>query len=220
VRLLLSDFCDALWLAHSKGIVHRDLKPDNVFVVQNEGAIQPTLVDLASSKSKSLKGETNLTKAGDVLGSPDYMSPEQARGLDERHPLDRCLVILRGPLRSHRGRTPFKGANYNALLRQIVEGHSAVAAGAFVRRRGAIGDHHARAQQTGGPALCHDGELGRALASWLLGQGRTEDICGTTIEAKVAARTPDSPQRAGRATMASITEAWAGGQGLRLRGSA
>jgi len=120
VRLLLP-ICDALWLSHTKGIVHRDLKPDNVFVVQHEGAIQPTLLDFGIVKVQEREGESHLTKAGDVLGSPDYMSPEQARGLDDVNHLTDVWSFAVVLYEAIAGRTPFKGANYNALLRQIVE---------------------------------------------------------------------------------------------------
>src|SRR5262249_39378868 len=120
VRLLLP-ICDALWLAHTKGIVHRDLKPDNLFVVQDEAGIQPTLVDFGIVKLQEAVCESHLTKAGDVVGSPDYMSPEQARGLDDvtlsTDVWSFCVVLYEAVA----GRTPFRGANYNALLRQIVE---------------------------------------------------------------------------------------------------
>jgi predicted Ser/Thr protein kinase len=215
VRLLLP-ICDALWLAHGKGIVHRDLKPDNVFVVQNEGAIQPTLVDFGIVKVQETEGESHLTKSGDVLGSPDYMSPEQARGLDDvTHLTDVwsfCVVLYE----TITGRTPFKGANYNALLRQIVEDEppslAKLSAGdaelSAIVMRGLNKQPDARFQSMG--------ELGRALAGWLLGQGVSEDICGTTVEAKWL-RDVDSQQRPGRAAMASITEAWSGESGSGVR---
>src|SRR4051812_42762774 len=120
VRTLLP-IADALWLAHGKGIVHRDLKPDNVFIVQHDGAIQPKLVDFGIVKVQGADVASHLTRDGDVLGSPDYMSPEQARGQDDvGHLTDVwsfCVVLYEAVA----GRTPFTGTNYNALLRQIVE---------------------------------------------------------------------------------------------------
>src|SRR5687768_10390405 len=81
-RILLP-IADALSLAHSKGIIHRDLKPDNVFVVHDGSSVQPKLVDFGIVKMQQDDGESHLTQAGAVLGSPDYMSPEQARGQDD-----------------------------------------------------------------------------------------------------------------------------------------
>ncbi|HVY30613.1 MAG TPA: serine/threonine-protein kinase [Polyangiaceae bacterium] len=215
VRTLLP-ICDALWLSHGKGIVHRDLKPDNVFIVQHEGAIQPTLVDFGIVKVQETEGESHLTKAGDVLGSPDYMSPEQARGLDDVNHLTDvwsfCVVLYEAIA----GRTPFKGANYNALLRQIVEDtpptlhqlSSGDAQLSAIVARGLSKQPDQRYQSMG--------ELGRALAEWLIAQGVSEDICGTTLETKWL-RSTDGSARVGRPTFASIADAWPSEKGSGVR---
>src|SRR4051812_38516097 len=183
VRSLLP-IADALWLAHGKGIVHRDLKPDNVFIVQHDGAIQPTLVDFGIVKLEDADGEHSLTKDGDVLGSPDYMSPEQARGQDDvTHLTDLwsfCVVLYE----AISGRTPFKGSNYNALLRQIVEDTPPT-----LRELAAADEELSTIVARGlskqpEERFASMGDLGRTLAKWLLKQGVTEDICGTTLEAK------------------------------------
>ena len=71
----------ALASAHGKGIVHRDLKPDNVLLITDEsGALVPKVVDFGIAKLLSSDPDRPFTLAGEVLGSPDYMSPEQARG--------------------------------------------------------------------------------------------------------------------------------------------
>jgi eukaryotic-like serine/threonine-protein kinase len=212
VRSLLP-IADALWLAHGKGIVHRDLKPDNVFIVQHDGAIQPTLVDFGIVKLQDGEGMNNLTKDGDVLGSPDYMSPEQARGQDDlTHLTDVwsfCVVLYE----TVSGRTPFKGSNYNALLRQIVEDTPPSL------RELAAGDEELSAIVARGLSKQPEdryasmGELGRTLAKWLLKQGVTEDICGTTLEAKWL-RTTDPHGRAG---VPSLTDAWVNERGSGVR---
>src|SRR5688500_460834 len=81
VQLLLP-IADALSAAHAKGFVHRDVKPDNVFVVHDAGELQPKLVDFGIVKLPEREGNSQLTQLGAVLGSPEYMSPEQARGLE------------------------------------------------------------------------------------------------------------------------------------------
>jgi serine/threonine-protein kinase len=206
VRLMLP-ICDALWLAHGKGIVHRDLKPDNVFVVQHEGAIQPTLVDFGIVKVKESEGESHLTKAGDVLGSPDYMSPEQARGLDDVSHLSDVWSFTVVLYEVISGRTPFKGNNYNALLRQIVEDTPPTL------QELSAGDAELSAivarglQKQPDQRFASMGELGRALAEWLISRGVTEDICGATLETKWL-RGTEAHGRAGRATFTSIADGW------------
>jgi serine/threonine-protein kinase len=204
VRLLLP-IADALWLAHEKGIVHRDLKPDNVFVVQQEGSIQPTLVDFGIVKIEEAAGSSHLTKAGDVLGSPDYMSPEQARGQDDVNHLTDVWSFSVMLFEAITGRTPFSGANYNALLRQIVEQTPPTLT------QLSAGDGELSAIVARGLSKRPEqryasmGELGRALASWLVKQGLTEDICGTTLEAKWL-RSNEAHGRTGRVALGSIAD--------------
>src|SRR5205814_8015498 len=73
----------ALSAAHARGIVHRDLKPANVFLLDLEGEADfVKVVDFGISKVKA--AATKLTRSSVIMGTPDYMSPEQARGrIDE-----------------------------------------------------------------------------------------------------------------------------------------
>ncbi len=127
---LIDQVLSALAAAHKHGIVHRDLKPDNVFIMQTE--YQPDFVKLLdfgiskilSSHEAPLVGERRKeTLMGTVMGTPEYMSPEQARGLidqvDARTDLWATGVVLYEALC---GRTPFEGDNYNAIMAAIVEG--------------------------------------------------------------------------------------------------
>jgi eukaryotic-like serine/threonine-protein kinase len=215
VRSLLP-IADALWLAHSKGIVHRDLKPDNVFIVQHDDAIQPKLVDFGIVKQQGSGVQSQLTNPGDVLGSPDYMSPEQARGQDNVDHLTDvwsfCVVLYEAVS----GRTPFIGANYNALLRKIVEETPPTL------RELAAGDDELSQIVARGLSKQADqrfasmGELGRALAQWLLHQGATEDICGSTLEAKWL-RGTNPHGRPVRSTLTSLSDAWPAEHGSGVR---
>ena len=82
VKILIQG-CASLAEAHSIGIIHRDIKPDNVFLLNMAGS--PDFVKLLDfSVAKLLEGDRMKTQAGVVFGTPQYMSPEQGRGL----PLD------------------------------------------------------------------------------------------------------------------------------------
>jgi serine/threonine-protein kinase len=111
----------ALQAAHDKGIVHRDLKPENIFFTIRPG--EPPLVkliDFGISKITRENIDTKLTQTGSLLGTPSYMSPEQARGdteIDNRSDLYSIGVVLYQMLT---GRLPFEGANYNKLLIKVL----------------------------------------------------------------------------------------------------
>jgi serine/threonine-protein kinase len=123
---ILTQVLSGLVAAHNKGIVHRDIKPENVFLTERVG-IPPVAKLLDFGVSKMLFPEPgqrpedlDLTRTGMVMGTPFYMSPEQARGdrnLDARVDLWACGVLLYEALT---GKRPFHAANYNALLLQIL----------------------------------------------------------------------------------------------------
>jgi serine/threonine protein kinase len=76
--------CDALVEAHSKGIFHRDLKPDNLFLVNTpEDRAFVKVLDFGISRIPDSEGG-RITSASEVIGTPEYMSPEQAMGLGDR----------------------------------------------------------------------------------------------------------------------------------------
>src|SRR6185295_8915048 len=75
-RLLVATVCDALDYAHRQGIVHRDIKPDNILIDAATGG--PLLLDFGIAKAPL--GDAQLTTDGQLLGTPHYMSPEQALG--------------------------------------------------------------------------------------------------------------------------------------------
>ena len=78
--------CEAVQHAHHKGVIHRDLKPSNVLVRMEENTPVPTIIDFGIAKAigQPLTDKTMFTEIGEVIGTPAYMSPEQAErtGLD------------------------------------------------------------------------------------------------------------------------------------------
>jgi serine/threonine-protein kinase len=121
---LLLPIVSALVAAHAKGIVHRDLKPDNIVLVRDESGTEiPKVVDFGIAKVSGPEVDRRAsTDSGSVMGSPAYMSPEQARGdseqIDGRSDVWALAVVLYEMVT---GRVPFEGKNHLALLRAIIE---------------------------------------------------------------------------------------------------
>jgi serine/threonine-protein kinase len=121
---IVSQAASALVAAHAKGIVHRDIKPENLFLLRRRDQDFIKVVDFGISKSLRASDEAEdqprLTQTGMVLGTPLYMSPEQARGDDE---LDaRVDVYALGVImyESATGRVPFTGNNYLSVISQVL----------------------------------------------------------------------------------------------------
>ena len=125
---VLTDIGRALTRAHSEGVVHRDLKPDNVFLCTDEDTGEEYAKVLDFGIAKLLRGPgdlslststANKTQTGTLLGTPFYMSPEQARGatdIDARSDLWAMGVIACQCLA---GSLPFAGASLGDLLVKI-----------------------------------------------------------------------------------------------------
>jgi len=108
--------------AHGAGIIHRDLKPDNVFICREKAGVPDfvKLIDFGISKFHSTGSDMSMTRTGAVMGTPYYMSPEQARGsrdIDQRSDLYAMGVILYEALS---GAKPFDAETFNELLFKIV----------------------------------------------------------------------------------------------------
>ncbi|MBX3232410.1 MAG: serine/threonine protein kinase [Labilithrix sp.] len=115
---VMLEVASALEAAHAAGIVHRDLKPTNVFLHKTKHGVRAKLLDFGVSKFRS-EDEPSITIAGTVLGSPLYMSPEQARGetdVDGRSDVFAFGGLLFEALTGHRA---YEAKNFNALIVKI-----------------------------------------------------------------------------------------------------
>jgi tRNA A-37 threonylcarbamoyl transferase component Bud32 len=112
---LVADVAEALQYAHGQGVIHRDIKPSNIMLDEQS---QPHVMDFGLAKRDA--GEITMTVEGQVLGTPAYMSPEQARGeghaVDGRGDLYSLGVVLYQLLT---GELPFRGTQ-RMLLHQVL----------------------------------------------------------------------------------------------------
>ncbi|MCA9532787.1 MAG: serine/threonine protein kinase [Myxococcales bacterium] len=111
----------ALDYAHSFGVIHRDLKPDNIFLCKREAGDDVRILDFGSVKLQMETGP-KLTAFGTTLGSPYYMSPEQAMGkldVDQRTDVFAIAAMLHEMVT---GRVAFDGENVAAILMNIIKG--------------------------------------------------------------------------------------------------
>jgi eukaryotic-like serine/threonine-protein kinase len=179
---LLLPVIDGLGIAHEKGIVHRDIKPENIFIaVDSQNRVQPKVLDFGIAKLGREPTVSRLTQAGAVMGSPYYLSPEQAEGSDD---LDfRCDIWSIGVVlyEAVTGVPPFVESNYNALMRSILRDqpastleHAAGDAQLWMIIERCL--HKDREQRWGSMW-----ELGEALALWSFERGVRVDATGRSL---------------------------------------
>jgi serine/threonine-protein kinase len=110
---VIAETADALQYAHNNGVIHRDVKPGNIMLLRN-GKIKVTDFGIAKSISAS------KTRTGIILGTPNYMSPEQiiGRQVDARSDIFSLGVVF---FQLVTGDLPFKGENLNNLFYQITQ---------------------------------------------------------------------------------------------------
>ena len=111
---LLKTVADAVQYAHNQGVIHRDLKPANILLDENG---QPRVTDFGLAKR--VECDSKLTATGEVVGTPSYMSPEQATMSDIEATTD--VYALGGILYCLlTGRPPFQGESVFATLMQVI----------------------------------------------------------------------------------------------------
>jgi serine/threonine-protein kinase len=113
--------CRGLAAAHRRGIVHRDLKPENLYICRrNDSSDLVKVLDFGIAKLHTGRASTSLTQTGTTMGTPYYMSLEQARGardVDHRTDIYALGVILYEMLS---GAKPHPGESYNAILYHVL----------------------------------------------------------------------------------------------------
>jgi serine/threonine protein kinase len=110
---ILEQVSEGLGFAHSKGIIHRDLKPANIRLLPN---LTPKIMDFGLARL----GTSEITRAGTVMGTPDYMSPEQVRAekVDARSDVFSAGAVLYHLLS---GRKPFESESVHSILFEVLE---------------------------------------------------------------------------------------------------
>jgi serine/threonine-protein kinase len=116
---MLSQVAIGLDEAHARKFVHRDLKPDNVFLCQTHDGDIVKILDFGSVKDRA-EGAKKLTVMGTTIGSPYYMAPEQAQGLDTLDQRADVWALAAIVYESVTGRVPFQGNNGPSILLEIL----------------------------------------------------------------------------------------------------
>ncbi len=119
---LFTQILKGLTAAHEAGILHRDLKPDNIFILNEKAGNKDfvKIIDFGISKFQPLSDEMKMTRTGTIMGTPYYMSPEQASGaraVNVQSDIYAVGVILYEALT---GAVPFDAPTFNQLMFQIV----------------------------------------------------------------------------------------------------
>jgi hypothetical protein len=118
----------ALAEAHDRGVVHRDIKPDNIFLAETRDGVVPKVLDFGIAKVTRQIADTTLrTRAGAVMGTPVYMSPELMSAADEATPAADVWALGAVLYEMVTGVVPFGGSSLTALFFAISQGEYTLA---------------------------------------------------------------------------------------------
>lgn len=112
---LAAQIAEGLNAAHQQGVIHRDVKPDNIMISKRAGTEEVKLMDFGIARLRDSAAMGNLTRTGMIMGTPAYMAPEQADGLEVSESTDTYSfgIVLYEMLS---GSVPFKATTPGALL--------------------------------------------------------------------------------------------------------
>ncbi len=120
VRRILLEAAEGLQAAHDAGVVHRDIKPENLMLDGKTGRVM--LMDFGIAKAMDASVDHALTGTGVVIGTPQYMSPEQAMGKHAPEPRSDQYSLAAVGYQMLTGRVPFEGDNVREVMaRQLLE---------------------------------------------------------------------------------------------------
>lgn len=182
---MILPIASAMQTAHERGIIHRDIKPDNIVLAAVDGGrLQPKIVDFGIAKIRWSDGGGAAATGGVMIGTPEYMSPEQAGSgapVDHRADIWSLCAVLYEMLADV---TPFPADNAWQILSAVIQDpvpsleEWAIADSELweIIERGLRKNPEERWQSMR--------ELGVALAGWLASHGVHEDVCGTSLHAQ------------------------------------
>jgi eukaryotic-like serine/threonine-protein kinase len=180
VQMLLP-IAGALAAAHARGIVHRDIKPANIIAVRDEaGTYMPKIVDFGIAKLSSSGGRA-LTQTGTIIGSPEYMSPEQANGMlpvGEQTDVWALCVLLYELIT---GQRPFGGVTLAAIISAVFHQDPTPASRLADCDEDLWKIIERGLKKSPGDRWPSMRALGRALASWAAKRGITTDAAGMSL---------------------------------------
>jgi serine/threonine-protein kinase len=201
VRLVLA-VADALSAAHAQGIVHRDVKPDNILLSICAGRMQPKLLDFGIAR---VADGQHLTQAGSVIGTPNYLPPEQARGLEDIDERADIWALCATLYECVTGVVPFAAATVIDVLLRIIEDEPQPIAAYGVDDSELWDLINKGLSKEPDDRWSSMGEFASAASQWLLARGFRSDICGVAVESRWLRR--DVASRSGETIKES--DAWA-----------